>query len=168
MAWRNVWSLCPRSMARYTLAMAAETDPVFACLVRPGAAGRARRRDLVALGLYGIARGEWLAGRTEGPTEADLAAYAETWTPSRLDGLREQADLILDADAREWAEAHREVVGAKMFRNWLGGTLAALVLAGVLGTVAVFGLKLLGVDVIGAVERACLPPAPPRYVGERR
>ena len=149
----------------YISGMVADPDPVAASLVRPDAVGRARRQDLVALALYGIARREWLGSLPDDPNETDLAGYAATWTPSRLDGLREQAGLLLDVDAREWAIAHREVRGASIFRNALGGTLAAAVILTGLGGVAVLGLKLAGVDVVGAVTRMCLPPDPPRYVG---
>lgn len=133
-----------------------DPDPVIATLSAPSP-GRNKLRDLVAAALYDRARREHEAERPD----ADPAAYAATWTPSRIEGLRDQAAYLIDADAR----ARR---GGPTLASLAGGAVLGALMLFVLSGVALFGLRAAGIDVAAALMRACEPEAPPRYVGQGR
>lgn len=136
-----------------------DSDPVIAALHNPEATGRERLKGLVSIALYVAAKREHAALYPD----ADPIAYAASWTPSRLDGLKEQAGFLLNAEARRWA-GKRFGRRAVLFRSALAGSATLAILA----VTAIGGLRLLGIDVIGDLEQACVPEPPPRYVGRGR
>lgn len=126
-----------------------------------------RPHALIAYGLYKIAKREWATDLFErenrAPTEADLAAYVHTWTPSQFDGKRAEARSILSAYADDVVEAAAPGIEKAALRgSWaraIGYGIAANIVYTLLLIVILLILKSQGVDVLGLAEKIGPPAA---------
>lgn len=136
-------------------------NPIFERLVPPGATGD-QIGGLVAYGLYKIAKREWAADiwdrEHRAPNEAELRAYIASWTPSRLDGLGEQANgalagfsasVIRDATPEIREDALRGTWASAIFNSMTANFFYTLLLI-----LAVILLSWVGVDFLGILEKA--------------
>ncbi|WP_244536895.1 hypothetical protein [Methylobacterium brachiatum] len=116
---------------------------------------------MIAYGLYKVAKREWAKGiwETEGrkPTDDELNAYARTWTPSRLEGLQDQADSSLAGFANTAVAAAAPAIREDALRGTTGQAIRTSVIANgvytlILILVAVI-LYLAGIDIVGFVQK---------------
>jgi hypothetical protein len=131
-------------------------NPIFERLVDPDDP----LVGLVAYGQYKTAKREWAESvRTNTgcvPSPDQLRAYAETWTPSRLDAIRERATLALAEHTNEFLAAER----AEILREALNGSFWWSVwpsmFASALYTFALIVLVVIasqaGVDLLGIID----------------
>lgn len=150
-------NLRPGSLAPPT---APNYNPIFERFVPPGEHDD-RLSGLVAYGLYKVAKREWAAGiwATEGrgPSEQERRDYIRTWTPSRLDGLQDQADNVLAS----FSETVVQVARPDIREDALRGTTRSAILTGMAGNfcytlvliAAVILLAWSGVDLAGLLEK---------------
>jgi hypothetical protein len=80
-------------------------NPIFSQFVPLESDETERLSGIVAYGLYKIAKREWAVELGHPPSEAELAAYIQTWTASQIKGKREQAETILAQYANSVIEA---------------------------------------------------------------
>jgi hypothetical protein len=137
-------------------------NPIFGQFVATDAADSdSLLRGLVAYGLYKIAKREWATELFEAenrpPKEDELAAYVRTWTPSQIDGKREQAATILAQYADAVVEAATPAIEKVALRGSLwravGHGVAANVLYTLLLILILWVLKWAGVDLLGLAEK---------------
>ena len=140
-------------------------DTIFEQLVGTSAGEQGRLQGIVAYGLYETAKREWASKIKElnsrPPNDDELGQYAATWTESRLDGVRGQADQVLAAYADYVvSEAKpnilRDALRGSFGRSFWASLLAVLALAILLAALWVI-LASQGIDVFGAVNRAVSP-----------
>ena len=94
-----------------------EHNPLFNHFVRDNASQRERLQGFVAYSLYKQAKREWAAKKAQKPTDQELRDYVDTWTPSRLEGLSEQAEGILDVFGNAFVEAARPRIREEALRG---------------------------------------------------
>lgn len=136
-------------------------NPIFGQFVAADAADLDLLRGLVAYGLYKIAKREWaselFAGENRPPKEDELAAYVRTWTPSQIDGKREQAETILAQYAEAVVAAATPAIEKEALRGrfwrFVGHGIAANVLYTLLLILIAVILKWAGVDLLGLAEK---------------
>ncbi len=91
------------------------------------------------------------------PTEADLAAYERTWTPSQIDGKRAEAEIALSEYADKVVEAATPAIEKRVLHGgfWraVGYGVGANLAYTLLLIVFVVVLKLFGVDIIGLAQK---------------
>jgi hypothetical protein len=140
-------------------------NPIFSQFVSMDLQETDRLAGIVAYGLYKIAKREWatdLFGREKRtPTEADLEGYIRTWTPSQIEGKREQAETILAQYANAVIEAaspdiQKEALKGSLWKA-VGYGIATNVLYTLLLIAIVLVLKWAGVDILGLLEKAGPP-----------
>lgn len=140
-------------------------NPIFGQYVSVEKPEAEQLEGLIAYGLYKIAKREWALGlfddHQRSPSPDDLSAYARTWTPSQIDGKREQARTILAQYANEVVEAaapgiEKEALKGSFWRTIGYGVLTNLAYTALL-ILLVFALKLSGVDVLGLAEKIGKP-----------
>lgn len=128
-------------------------NPIFEAFVDPD---DLEVEQLVAYGLYKIAKREWATAlwtrENRKPTDGELAAYIQTWTPSRLEGTRKEAKLVLSAFAGTVVEdaapaIREEALRGTWTRTVVQGLVAALLYTLILVAVA-FVLRWSGVDLL--------------------
>ena len=139
-----------------------EQKPIFEQLVDAAGSEPRGLRGIVAYGLYKAAKREWASQTREqhgrSPTKAELDQYAASWTDSRLDGVRSQADQILAAYASYVvAEAQpgimKDAIRGAFGRSFWASFWAVLALALLLAALWVV-LATQGIDLFGAAGRA--------------
>lgn len=141
-------------------------NPTFEKLVDVAESDHGKLQGLIAYGLYKIAKREWAskirAQKGRGPTDEELKSYIESWTPSRLDGVQNEAAQALAAYANvviSDAEPRilRSATKGSFWRSFGASLLAAFVFALLL---AAFGIVLVwqGVDILGIAGRALVDP----------
>lgn len=117
--------------------------------------------QLVAYGLYKIAKREWVQTKGRKPNENELAAYAETWTPQQLQDKLTAAQSALVAYAESVVDDARPAILKEALRGsgwkafWIS-IVAAITYTIVLIAIAVV-LKIVGVDLIGVIEKVGRP-----------
>lgn len=138
-------------------------NPIFERLVPSGT--DLDMQGLVAYGLYKVAKREWAAQiwdtQRRPPTEEELRAYILTWTPSRLDGLRQQAEGALATFSADVIQAETPAIREEALR----GTTASALKNAIYGNAAYTILLILfvlilswaGVDLLGLLEKAKPP-----------
>jgi len=140
-------------------------NPIFGQYVSVEEPEAEQLEGLIAYGLYKIAKREWaldlFKDEHRSPSETDLGAYVRTWTPSQIDGKREQAPTILAQYANEVVEAaapeiEKQALKGNFWRTIGYGVLTNLAYTALL-IAFVFGLKLCGVDVLGLAEKIGRP-----------
>lgn len=135
-------------------------NPIFERFVPDDDQGN-KIEGLVAYGLYKVAKREWAAeiwkSEKRSPTAQELAQYIQSWTPSRLAGLEEQANSALasfgDSVIQDATPGIRE--------DALKGTLASAILTSMAGNffytlalvAAVLVLAWSGVDFLSYFEK---------------
>jgi hypothetical protein len=143
----------------------APVDPVFPRFFRDGEEPQPKLVGLIAYGLYEEARREWVdafKGR-EGrfPLAEEVRAYENSWTASRLEGLKNAAVQVLasyaDTLAREIEnQALRRALRGSFFRSgWRWLVSAVLFAAVVLGVMV--ALNRAGIDPIATFQSLLHP-----------
>jgi hypothetical protein len=136
-------------------------NPIFGQFVATDAETDTLLRGLVAYGLYKIAKREWASelfdAENRPPREDELAAYVRTWTPSNIEGKREQAETILAQYADAVVDAatpgiEKEALRGSLWRA-VGYTIAGNVLYTLLLILIAVVLKWAGVDLLGLAEK---------------
>jgi hypothetical protein len=123
---------------------------------------------LIAYGLYKIAKREWATDLYERerrtPTDADLANYARSWTPSMIEGKIAEAGAILSAYADNVVQAATPAIEKAALQGSLGRAIGYGIAANLAYTlllvVFVVILKLYGVDILGLAEKIGPPSSP--------
>lgn len=116
----------------------------------------------IGYGLYKIAKREWLiefqAKHGRPPSHNEFQAYADVWTPTALQSLRENAESALSAYARAVVAAETPTIAAEALRvgrpiwkDLLIGASAALAYS-ILLLVAAAILNAFGNDFLDALE----------------
>jgi hypothetical protein len=117
--------------------------------------------DLVAYGLYKIAKREWVQKKGRRPTEEELAAYADTWTEQQLQDKMTAAESALVIYGESVVDDARPGILKEALRGsgwkafWIA-IAAAVSYTLALIVVAVI-LKAVGVDLVGIVEKVGRP-----------
>lgn len=119
-------------------------------------------RGLVAYGLYKVAKREWAAQiwdmHRRTPTSEELRAYILTWTPSRLDGLRQQAEGALASFSTDVIQAETPVIREEALRGTTGSAIKNAIYGNAAYTVVLIIFVLIlswaGVDLLGLLEKA--------------
>lgn len=135
-------------------------NPVFERLVPIG--NDLEIRGLVAYGLYKVAKREWAAQIWEthrrAPTEDELRAYILTWTLSRLDGLRQQAEGALASFSTDVIQAEIPGIREEALRGTTGSAIRNAIYGNAAYTVVLITFVLIlswaGVDLLGLLEKA--------------
>jgi hypothetical protein len=136
-------------------------NPIFGQFVATDAETDTLLRGLVAYGLLKIAKREWASelfdAENRPPREDELAAYVRTWTPSNIEGKREQAETILAQYADAVVDAatpgiEKEALRGSLWRA-VGYTIAGNVLYTLLLILIAVVLKWAGVDLLGLAEK---------------
>lgn len=123
---------------------------------------------VIAYGAYKKAKWEWAQeiskkhGRP--PSEAELKAYIDTWTPSQLENIRKNAAQVMSeyADAVINAaepEIVRKALQGKFWPTVFTSIFSAALYTGILIAVAVV-LAYAGVDLLGLLDRAIVDRPP--------
>ncbi|HZJ13200.1 MAG TPA: hypothetical protein VFD26_11250 [Methyloceanibacter sp.] len=135
----------------------ADYNPIFEKLVDQDGS---ETRGIIAYGFYKVAKREWAekVHEEEGraPTPDALRAYIATWTPSRLEGVRKEADQLLAAYAENViAEAEPRILKNALRGGFWRGVGASMV-AAVLYTLILIAFATIlawsGVDLIGILK----------------
>jgi hypothetical protein len=115
---------------------------------------------LVAYGCYKIAKREWVESVRVNtgcrPMPDQLRAYSETWTPSRLESARKQADLVPAAHTNRFLESRRAEMLTEALRGSFWRSVWPSMFASALYTLALIALVIIasraGVDLLGIVD----------------
>src|SRR5262245_4110293 len=131
-------------------------NPIFERLVDP----EDPLVGLVAYGHYKTAKREWAESVRMNtgcvPSPDQLRAYAETWTPSQLEAIRERATLALAEHtngflASERAEILQEVLHGSFWRSvWPSVFASALYTLALIALVVIASRA--GVDLLGIID----------------
>ena len=111
---------------------------------------------IIAYGRYKQAKREWAAQirikYSRGPTDEELRSYVTTWTQSRLDGARQEAEQVLVRFADEVVAGARPGIEKEALRGtFLGGALQSATgsfIYSLLLLLVFFIINRLGVDMI--------------------
>lgn len=135
-------------------------NPIFDRLA-PAPNAKENIRGLIAYGLYKVAKREWAQGIWERearkPTQAELDAYARTWTDSLLEGLHERADSSLAGFGNVAVAEAMPSIREDALRGTTGKAITTSVIANAVYTlililVAVI-LYLASIDLVGFVQK---------------
>lgn len=135
-------------------------NPIFEHFV-PANRANDNVRGLIAYGLYKIAKREWSQSiqdrHARQPTPEEREAYIATWTPSRLAGLEQQADVTLAAFGSAVVDAATPDIREDALRGTTSKAIGTSVSANGVYTLIliVFALilYLAGIDLIGFVQK---------------
>lgn len=119
-----------------------------------------RLAGFVAYGIYKIAKREWAADIREqhgrAPNQDELKHYIGTWTLSRLDGLRQEADQALGRYAEEVVEEARPQILREALQGSFWRSVGASITAATLYTLILIALAVIaavmGVDLLNAFK----------------
>lgn len=142
-----------------------EYNKIFEKLVGPDNDSRLNILGAMAYGLYKVAKREWVkefrGQYSRAPNEAELKNYVATWTPTRLDGLRQEAAGVLAEFAEtvvdEEAPRIREGALRGTFVRGVGQSMLATLLYTLLLIAVVVILTVIGIDLQAALN--ALKPA---------
>jgi hypothetical protein len=140
-------------------ARASDYNPVFEKIV--GDPKDPQIVELVAYGLYKIAKREWVQRKGRKPTGEELVAYADTWTEQQLQDKMTAAESALVVYAQNVIDDARPDILKEAFRGsgWKAFWIA--IAAAVSYTIALVAIALIlktaGVDLIGVIEKVRRP-----------
>lgn len=138
------------------MAPAGDYNPLFERFVKENASLEERLRGYIAYAIYKQAKREWVSSRPTRPGESELKAYVDTWTPSRLDGLQQEAERILEAFGDAFVETARPGIREEAIRGTFGRSVWAGVVSAFLYSLIAIGffliLKYVGVDLIALAQ----------------
>ena len=144
-------------------------NPIYESFVSPDLPASEQLTGMVAYGLYKQAKREWTTthfgryGRK--PTEAELAAYIDTWTPSMIENLRVQADGVVLAFGGSLVEQNAPAIREEALRGTTLKAVGISILSAFLYTLLLIALlivlRVAGVDLL-SILTAVSPPNTPQ------
>ena len=144
-------------------------DPIFPRFFKEGEEPQQKLIGLIAYGLYEEARREWADGfrRREGryPSEEEARAYEQSWTASRLDGLKNAAVQVLASYADTVAtqvetQTLRRALRGGFFRS-VGRWLFSAIVFTAVAVGILIALSRSGVDLVGTFQDLARPAGSP-------
>ncbi|GJE29337.1 hypothetical protein [Methylobacterium organophilum] len=135
-------------------------NPIFDRLA-PAPNAKENIRGLLAYGLYKVAKREWAQAIWEKeqrkPTQAELDAYATTWTDSLLEGLQERADSSLAVFGNVAVAEATPAIREEALRGTTAKAIGTSVIANAVYTILLIAfaviLYLAGIDIVGFVQK---------------
>lgn len=134
-------------------------NPLFAGFVSLDSRNTEMLRGMVAYCLYKTNKREWATehfqrtGRK--PSEAELDAFTQTWTPSRRAGALKEADAVLADFTGEVIEDNAPQIREEALRGTFPKAVGTSMFAAFLYTLLLIGavviLKFAGIDILSLV-----------------
>jgi len=132
-------------------------DPVFPRLVNEAEGTEPKLIGFIAYGLYHDAKQEWISDfrSREGryPHDEELREYERSWTPSRLEGLKNAAvqliaaytdSVLSQAERQILRDALRGGIWRAIWCSLVGALLYTLILIGLIVILTKSGVDLIG------------------------